>query len=158
MNGAIARVNVHPEKLRVNAEKYLASLNYKLPDYNSFHNIMYQMVEVINAIEESLRILKNLAHYDLSKALTQEYAVKEGAGSAAVEAPRGTLFYHLDIDERGYVKNANIITPTAQSLANMEDDVKSYLPRVLDLPNHEREKKLRALIRAYDPCISCAVH
>lgn len=158
MNGAIARINIHHEKLNQRAEKFLASLSYKLPDYNTFHNIIYQMVEVIHAIEESLRILKNLAHHDLSKALTKEYSVKAGMGNAAVEAPRGTLFYHLDIDEKGYVKNANIITPTAQSLANMEDDVKTYLPKVLELPAHEREKKLRALIRAYDPCISCAVH
>lgn len=158
MNGAIARVNVHPEKLSYQAEKYLESLGYQLPDYNSFHNIMYQMVEVIHAIEESLRILKNLAHHDLSRALTKDYQVKAGLGTAAVEAPRGTLFYHLDIDENGYVKNANIITPTAQHLANMEDDVKTYLPRVLELPAKKRERKLRALIRAYDPCISCAVH
>jgi len=158
MVGAIARVNIHRDRLRNNAEHYLGSLGYNFPDYNPFHNILYQMVEVIHAIEETSRILKNLAHHDLSKALTKEYAVKAGMGTAAVEAPRGTLFYHLDIDEKGYVKNANIITPTAQSLANMEADVKDYLPRVLDLPAHEREKKLRALIRAYDPCISCAVH
>jgi len=28
----------------------------------------------------------------------------------------------------------------------------------LDLSDKEKEKKLRAFIRAYDPCISCAVH
>lgn len=156
--GAIARVNIQRDKLNTEAEKYLGTFGFQFPDYNPFHNIYYQMVEVIQAIEDSLKILKNLGHLDLQNALSQPFEVKEGIGVAAVEAPRGTLFYHLDIDARGYVKNANIITPTAQSLSNMEDDVKAYLPRVLELPPHEREKKLRALIRAYDPCISCAVH
>ncbi len=77
---------------------------------------------------------------------------------AAVEAPRGTLYYHVEMDSRGYVKNINIITPTAQFLANLEDDVAEYLKTVINLKGKEREKKLRGFIRAYDPCISCAVH
>ena len=158
MVGAIARVNIHEDRLFPQAAKYLRQLNYKLPDYNSFHNVLYQMVEIIQGIEESDRILRALAHSDLNNALTKPYKVQEGTGVAAVEAPRGTLYYHIDIDEKGYVKNVNIITPTAQFLSHLEDDIAVYLPQVKDLPEHEREKKLRAFIRAYDPCISCAVH
>jgi coenzyme F420-reducing hydrogenase alpha subunit len=158
MVGAIARVNIHEDRLLPQAAKYFRSLNYKLPDYNPFHNVLYQMVEIIQGIEEVNRILRGLAHSDLNNALTKSYKVQEGAGAAAVEAPRGTLYYHIDIDEKGYVKNLNIITPTAQFLSHLEDDIAVYLPQVKDLPEHEREKKLRAFIRAYDPCISCAVH
>jgi coenzyme F420-reducing hydrogenase alpha subunit len=157
MIGAIARVNNQANKLNTKAFQYLQTLKYPVPDYNPFHNILYQMVEVINGIEESLKLLKILANSDLSNALTKPYEVREGIGVAAV-APRGTLYYHIDIDNKGYVKNVNIITPTAQFLSHMEDDIAAYLPRVADLPEHEREKKLRAFIRAYDPCISCAVH
>lgn len=158
MIGSIARINIHSKKLTPRAEEYFESLGYKLPDFNPFHNVIYQMVEIIMGIEESLRILRQLAHNQVENALTQPYSVKAGSGVAAVEAPRGTLYYHVEIDPKGYLTNINIMTPTAQSLANMEDDVAAYLPRVVDLPEHEREKKLRALIRAYDPCISCAVH
>ncbi|PJA88802.1 MAG: hypothetical protein CO139_01360 [Candidatus Moranbacteria bacterium CG_4_9_14_3_um_filter_36_9] len=158
MIGAIARINNNRDKLMPLAHKYLESLGWTFPDFNPFHNILSQMTEVIHCIEESGKILKELSHVDLNKALTEKYAVKEGVGVAAVEAPRGTLYYHIEVDNRGYVKNVNIMTPTAQFLSNLEDDIALYLPKVMNLEEHEREKKLRAFIRAYDPCISCAVH
>jgi sulfhydrogenase subunit alpha len=158
MVGAIARINLQRHKLRPQAEKFMNELNFKFPDYNPFHNILYQMVEVIHAIEESIRLLHILAQSKLENALTKPYQIKEGIGVAAVEAPRGTLYYHVDIDPKGYIKNVNIITPTAQFLAHLEDDIETYIPVVMDLSAVEREKKLRAFVRAYDPCISCAVH
>ena len=158
MVGAIARVNINRSKLNVEAHKYLESLNYKFPDFNPFHNILFQMVEVIHCIEEAVKISKDLAHSDLNQALSKKYEIKEGVGVAAVEAPRGTLYYHVEVDGKGYIKNVNIITPTAQFLANLEDDIKAYIPSIMNLDDKTKEKKLRAFIRAYDPCISCAVH
>ncbi len=158
MVGAIARVNNQSDKLSLRAEKYIKSLGYKLPDFNPFHNVLYQMAEVIHFTEESLKLLRLLANSRADNALTKEYEVKAGEGVAAVEAPRGTLYYYVDIDEKGYIKNANIITPTAQTLSNLEDDIKAYLPSVMDCGKKERTQKLRGFIRAYDPCISCAVH
>lgn len=158
MLGAIARINNQHKKLKPQAQKYFESLGYSLPDYNPFHNILYQMIEIIHSIEESIATLRILANSDLDNALTKPYEIKEGIGVAAVEAPRGILFYHVDMDAKGYVKNINIITPTAQFLSHLEDDIEAYIPQVVDLSAVEREKKLRAFIRAYDPCISCAVH
>lgn len=158
MVGAIARINLNRDKLSPKAHEYLDSLGLTFPDYNPFHNIFAQMVEVIHSIQESSKLISELLHSDLENVVTKEYQVKAGVGVAAVEAPRGTLYYHVDIDDKGYVKNVNIITPTAQFLANLEDDIKAYIPEVMDLEEKMREKKLRAFIRAYDPCISCAVH
>ncbi len=158
MVGAIARINNNRTKLKKRAEEYLRGLGLKFPDYNPFHNIFAQMVEVIHSIEETKKILLELLNSDLDELLTKKYTIKEGFGVAAVEAPRGTLYYHVEVDAKGYVKNVNIITPTAQFLANLEDDVAQYLAKILEMENKERERKLRAFIRAYDPCISCAVH
>ena len=158
MVGAIARINNNYKKLTPRAENYLESLGYRMPDYNPFHNVSYQMVEIILAIEKSIGILKNLKDAHLENALTQKYQVREGVGVAAVEAPRGTLYYHVDIDNKGYIKNANIITPTAQALSHLENDIAQYLVEVKDLSEEKRTQKLRGFIRAYDPCISCAVH
>jgi len=159
MVGAIARVNNQHEKLSPKATAYLQSLNIKLPDFNPFHNILYQMVEIIHSTEDSIKLLKQLSHLDLQNALTQPYEIKGGTASAAVEAPRGTLYYYVDIDQKGYIKNVNIISPTAQFMAHLEDDIAKFIEeQALDLSEKEREKKMRAFIRAYDPCISCAVH
>lgn len=158
MVGAIARINVNREKLSPKAQEYLESLHWKFPNYNSFNNILAQMVEVIHCIEKSQDLIKELLDSDLREVITKEYQIKEGTGVAAVEAPRGTLYYYVEVDVKGYIKNVNIITPTAQFLSNLENDIKQYIPGILSLTDKEKEKKLRAFIRAYDPCISCAVH
>jgi len=158
MVGAIARINVNRTKLSPSAQEYLESLKWSYPDFNPFHNILCQMTEVIHAIEKSEQLINELLSADLNQVLTKEYNVQEGIGVAAVEAPRGTLYYHVEVDSKGYIKNVNIITPTAQFLANLEDDIRQYIPAILKLTDREKEKKLRAFIRAYDPCISCAVH
>ena len=156
--GALARINLHHEKLTPRAAKFLEKLDWKFPDYNPFHNILAQMVEVIFAIEKTKKLVAELLNADLNEVITKPYEIRGGVGVAAVEAPRGTLYYHVEVDDNGYVKNVNIITPTAQSLANLEDDISAYIPSILSLSEKDKEKKLRAFIRAYDPCISCAVH
>ncbi len=158
MVGAIARINNNRSKLREKAFEYMGSLGIKFPDYNPFHNILAQMTEMIHSIEESSKIMKELMHLDLNQVLTKEYQIKPGSGAAAVEAPRGTLYYHVDVDSKGYIRNVNIITPTAQFLSNLEDDITEYIPQIIGLSDTVRQRKLRAFIRAYDPCISCAVH
>lgn len=158
MVGSIARINNGYKKLGKQAMKYFDSLNFQIPDYNPFHNVLYQMVEVIHSIEESVRLLKELGVGNLENALTKEYKIQEGFAAAAVEAPRGTLYYYVDIDHNGYIKNVNIISPTAQFLAHLEDDIAAFIPGILEKDEKAMEKKMRAFIRAYDPCISCAVH
>lgn len=158
MVGAIARGNISFGQLTPMAVEYLEGMKIKIPDYNPFHNILFQMAELLHFVEESRRLLIEISKMDMSKALTGHYEIKEGTGVAAVEAPRGTLYYHLEIDKKGIVKNANIITPTAQFLSNLEDDIAAYIPKIINLSGKEKERKLRAFIRAYDPCISCAVH
>lgn len=158
MVGAIARINVNRSKLNPRAAAYLESLNFTFPDYNPFHNILCQATELIHCVEESSKLIKELLNADLDQVVTRPYEINEGVGVAAVEAPRGTLYYHVEVDGKGYVKNVNIITPTAQFLANLEDDVAEYIKDIIGLEDSDRQKKLRGFIRAYDPCISCAVH
>jgi sulfhydrogenase subunit alpha len=158
MVGAIARVNINGKNLQPEAYEYLNSLKWKFPNYNPFNNILAQMTEVIHSVSASAYLLRQLLNSNLENVLTKDYPIREGIGAAAVEAPRGTLYYHVDIDAKGYIKNVNIITPTAQFLSNLEDDIASYIPQITGLSDKDKEKKLRAFIRAYDPCISCAVH
>jgi coenzyme F420-reducing hydrogenase alpha subunit len=158
MVGAIARLNLNRSALRPAAHDYLSSLQWKFPNYNPFNNVLAQMVELIHCVEQAEKLCKELLNLNLENVITRQYQVKAGIGVAAVEAPRGTLYYHVETDEKGYIKNVNIITPTAQFLANLEDDITAYIPQIIGMGDSERQRKLRGFIRAYDPCISCAVH
>ena len=52
----------------------------------------------------------------------------------------------------------NITTPTTQNIPNLEEDIKNFLPSVINLPKEKMQLEIEKLIRAYDPCISCATH
>jgi sulfhydrogenase subunit alpha len=90
------------------------------------------------------------------------YEVRAGRGIAAVEVPRGTLFHEYELDAEGRVVAANIITPTAQNLANVERDLRRAVENLLTARPVGGDEELRLdlsmVARAYDPCISCSVH
>jgi coenzyme F420-reducing hydrogenase alpha subunit len=80
-----------------------------------------------------------------------------GEGVGACDVPRGTLFHNYVIEE-GKIVGANCIIPTGQNLANIEADMRGLVPTILDQPQDKVAQALELLVRAYDPCISCAAH
>ncbi len=78
-----------------------------------------------------------------------------GLGTCAIEAPRGLLVHHYLLDERGRVAAADILTPTAINQRAMEAQLLADLE---GCPEGELAKRAQRIVRAYDPCISCAVH
>jgi coenzyme F420-reducing hydrogenase alpha subunit len=60
--------------------------------------------------------------------------------------------------EDGRIAAATIVPPTSQNQAAIEADIATFAPRVLDLPMDAATHLLEQLIRADDPCISCATH
>lgn len=157
MVGALARLNLNHNKLNKEAHKLLKKAGLILPSSNSFFNILAQMIEIIDCVEESRKLLEKILKSEL-KNISVNYKLKKGYGVGAIEAPRGTLYHAYEIDNKGKITKINIITPTAQLISNMERDLEQYLPNIKDLPDKERERKIKMMIRAYDPCITCSVH
>ena len=160
MVGALARLHNNRDKLDPEAKKLLEKSGLRFPCHNPFYNILAQAIEVVHCFEESMRILMRIIHeWDANKKLSFEAQNRTGEGVGAIEAPRGTLFYDVKIKE-GIVENVNIITPTAQNIANLEDDLEEFerLGGFKDLTLKEKQDKIKMLIRAYDPCVTCSVH
>lgn len=163
MLGAIARTKNNEEFLTTLAKENLEDFKKKnsLPDERFFKNIYFnlfcQAVEVLHFLEVSQNLLKEILKRDLKEEKIW-IKPKPASGLSALEAPRGTLFHYFEIDKEGRIFNCNIITPTAQFLANLEEDLRILLLKILKLSQKEKVRKIRALIRIYDPCISCATH
>jgi len=87
-------------------------------------------------------------------------AVEPRAGRAmwVTEAPRGSLYHRYDVAEDGTILEAKIVPPTSQNLRHMEEDLRSFVPGVLDRPDEELTRLCEMVVRNYDPCISCATH
>jgi coenzyme F420-reducing hydrogenase alpha subunit len=159
MVGALARLNLSSIQLNKEAKNSLKKIKFALPNYNTFYNIPAQIIEVIHLIEESKKILEDILSVNWQiKKLRVDYQIKAGEGSAVIEAPRGILFHSYKIDKTGRIIKANIITPTAQFLFNLEKDLEKYIPLLKNLNQKATEQKIKMLVRAYDLCISCAVH
>jgi coenzyme F420-reducing hydrogenase alpha subunit len=157
MVGALARLHNNYVKLSPEAKKAWKGFGIKLPTWNTTYNIAAQAVELIHSVEKCGEILEELIKMPFGPA-KNHYHIRAGKGVGAVEAPRGTLYHYYEIDDRGRILNCNIITPTAQFLNNLEEDLRAYLPEAAGLPDAERDCRLKILIRAYDPCFSCATH
>jgi len=161
MVGALARLNNNRHQLNPEASKLVERFFGKDIDYNTFHNVFAQAVEVVHFVEEVAKLLEEYLSKNFSKKkilAPDKIQPKNGYGIGVCEAPRGTLFHIYWITKSGKISGCNIITPTAQFLENLEKDLKMFLPNLKEMKDRERRRKIKMLIRAYDPCISCATH
>lgn len=156
MLGALARVNKHHQALNEEARKFLPGIK-PLPNYNIFYNTYAQAIEVVHCVEETQKLIK-LYLKDKSRNVFTDFKVKAGFGVGAVEAPRGAVYHAYEVDKYGIIRGANIIAPTSQFLPNLENDLKKYITEHPELSKKEQRRRILMLVRAYDPCLTCAVH
>lgn len=155
MVGALARLNLNREMLSRDARNFLKKSKFNFPHYSPFVNNFAQALELVHLADRAMEILQNLP---LKKERPIKFEPKAGHGISATEAPRGMLLHEYELDKKGDVKRANIITPTTQNLKNIEDDIRKFLPGILEKSEEEVKLELEKLIRSYDPCISCSTH
>ncbi len=149
-----------------NADGHLSPMAVKVADAlqldragrNPFENLKARLVEVIHYIEAALHAIDDLLQRGMHRISSNSTPAAGGAGTAAVEAPRGLLFHRYEYDPQGFLQQADCVIPTAQNLASIEADIQLLLPQLLELPEEQLRKRLEMLIRAYDPCLSCSTH
>ena len=82
----------------------------------------------------------------------------EGVG--VIEAPRGTLIHHYQVDEYGAIRKVNLIVATGHNNIAMNRSIELVAKKYI----HDGEvregflNRVEGAIRAYDPCLSCSTH
>lgn len=157
--GALARFNNGHASLHPTAKKAAERLGLRAPCDNPFHNNTAQLVEVVHCVETAIELTDQL----LTRGVKPEARVQPqrfGHGVGVTEAPRGMLFHEFALDKKGRVTDATLVIPTGQNLANIEADMRAMVPPLLEqgVDREEITRQLEMLVRAYDPCISCATH
>ncbi len=158
MVGAIARTNLLGDRLKNRAAEALKKLGLDEYSVNPIHNTPAQAVEGIYCIERCIEIIDALLEKGVKKEPQAGYEVVPGTGAAATEVPRGTLYHSYSINEKGIITAADVITPTAQNLANIEFHMRQTVRGTKDKSQQDIRMELEKLVRAYDPCISCSAH
>jgi NAD-reducing hydrogenase large subunit len=128
------------------------------PVLSSFHYHFARLVEIIHALESMERLVKDPDILDTRVRARARGNRNEGVGVS--EAPRGTLMHHYKIDDHGLVTWVNMIIATGHNNLAMNQGVKQVAQQYVD-GNRLQEgmlNRVEALIRCYDPCLSCASH
>ncbi|MBK8555957.1 MAG: Ni/Fe hydrogenase subunit alpha [Lewinellaceae bacterium] len=82
-------------------------------------------------------------------------------GIGIIEAPRGTLTHHYQVDDKGMITKCNLIVSTTHNNEAMNRAVRWVAHEALHKQPEITEgmlNKVETAIRAYDPCLSCATH
>jgi NAD-reducing hydrogenase large subunit len=158
--GPLARLNVVDRCGTERADQELAEFKelQRGAVLSSFHYHQARLIEILCCVEALEQLLNDPEI--LSKHVRAEAKPNALEGVGASEAPRGTLFHHYKIDENGLIRWANLIIATGQNNLAMNRSVlqvakhfvrgNELLPGMLN--------RVEAVIRTYDPCLSCSTH
>jgi NAD-reducing hydrogenase large subunit len=125
---------------------------------SSFQYHYARLIEILYGIERMEQLL-NKPHI-LDKHVRAYARPNQFEGVGMAEAPRGTLLHHYKIDERGLITWVNMIIATGNNNLAMNKGVFQVARHFI------RGKKIsegilnrvEAVIRCYDPCLSCSTH
>ncbi|MFX1558982.1 MAG: nickel-dependent hydrogenase large subunit [Promethearchaeota archaeon] len=85
---------------------------------------------------------------------------REGVGGGCVESARGSLFYRMEINGNGLVKEIDICTPTELNAGSMVQLLMKVTKNCSKL-GWSKDRIIgyaKMAIRSFDPCVFCATH
>ncbi|HTS37730.1 MAG TPA: Ni/Fe hydrogenase subunit alpha [Candidatus Solibacter sp.] len=158
--GPLARLNVADRCGTPRADQELAEFHelQRTAVLSSFHYHHARLVEILYCIERMEQILNDPEILSTQVRAVAQPNAFEGVGAA--EAPRGTLFHHYRIDEQGLIRWANLIIATGQNNLAMNRSVLQVAKHFVNGRNLHPGmlNRVEAVIRCYDPCLSCSTH
>ncbi len=125
---------------------------------SSFHFHYARLIEIIYALERMETLLNDPSILDRHVRATAGVNALEGIGIA--EAPRGTLIHHYKVNEDGAITWANLIVATGHNNLAIGHSVDQVARRYIDGAKMQEGmlNRVSAVVRAYDPCLSCSTH
>lgn len=152
--GALARMLNMADRLDGMAGEYFKKLYNDRWRKNPHYNNIAQAIELLFCLEKIPALVEEIKKTPYEEAKPGK---KSGKGTGLVEAPRGLLIHHYEID-KGLVKYADYVIPTTQNLDDMEKYIRNAAVNLVKKGVQDMELPLEMIMRAYDPCISCSVH
>lgn len=158
--GPLARLNIVTSMGTPKADKELAEFKQLSKGLvaSSFYYHHARLVEILYGLEKIEEILADPRILDQQVRATAGVNREEGAGHA--EAPRGVLHHHYKVDENGKIKWANLVIATGQNNYAMNRGVlQAAQAYVKDGQFTDGAlNRIEAVVRTFDPCLSCSTH
>ncbi|MGA1848417.1 MAG: Ni/Fe hydrogenase subunit alpha, partial [Thermoplasmatota archaeon] len=116
-----------------------------------------RLIELLYATERTLELVGD---DDITSERIKNPVGEPGEGFGVVEAARGTLIHHYDVDEQGLIKKANLIVATTNNAGAITMSVRDAAKGLIKngVVNDGLLNMVEMAFRAYDPCFGCATH
>lgn len=117
-----------------------------------------RLIEILYALEKIETLLSDPQILDTHVRATAGVNAPEGVG--IIEAPRGTLIHHYKVDSAGAITWANLVVATGHNNLAIARSVQQVSEHFIDGTKLSEGmlNRVSAVVRAYDPCLSCSTH
>ncbi|UCH32584.1 MAG: nickel-dependent hydrogenase large subunit, partial [Candidatus Bathyarchaeota archaeon] len=116
-----------------------------------------RLIELMYATERTLELVTD---EDITSRDIKNKPGKPDEGVGIVEACRGTLIHHYELDEQALAKKVNLIVATTHNAPSICMSIKNAAKGLIH--NGQVTDGLLNMVemafRAYDPCFACATH
>jgi NAD-reducing hydrogenase large subunit len=158
--GPLARLNIAKTMGTPLADVELAEFKQLSagPVESSFYYHHARLIDILYGVEKIEQILTDPLILDKHVRATAGVNRLEGAGQA--EAPRGTLHHHYKVDENGLITWANLVIATGNNNHAMNKGVAQAAKHYIKDGKFTEGilNRVEAVVRTFDPCLSCSTH
>jgi NAD-reducing hydrogenase large subunit len=158
--GPLARINVAEAcgTARADTELQEFRLRFGRMPHSAFLYHYARLIEILYALERMEQLLN--APFIFDKHVRASAGVNADEGVGVIEAPRGTLIHHYRVDENGAMVWANLIVATGHNNLAIGRSVRQVSEHFVrgDRLEEGALNRVSAVVRAYDPCLSCSTH
>ncbi len=158
--GPLARLNAADRIATADAQKEFEEYHQRCGKVvpSAFHYHYARLIEALYGLERIGELLED--ERILDERVRARAGVNSTEGIGMIEAPRGTLIHHYKVDDKGAIVWANLIVATGHNNLAMGRSVEQVAKHYVD-GNKLQEgmlNRVQAVVRAYDPCLSCSTH
>ena len=158
--GPLARLNVADRCGTPAADAALQEFHERFgaPAHSSFLYHYARLIEITYAIESMERLLADPRILEEHVRATAGVNALEGVGM--IEAPRGVLIHHYKVNDAGAIVWANLIVATGHNNFAIGRSIQQVSEHFIDGKKLQEGmlNRVSAVVRAYDPCLSCSTH
>lgn len=158
--GPLGRLNVADRCGTPKADVELKEFRQRFgsPAHSSFLFHYARLIEITYALERMEILLSDPAILDTHVRAIAGVNALEGVGM--IEAPRGTLIHHYKVTPDGAIAWANLIVATGHNNLAIGKSVQQVAEHYVhgDKLDEGMLNRVSAVVRAYDPCLSCSTH
>jgi NAD-reducing hydrogenase large subunit len=158
--GPLARLNVADACGPPNADAEFREFHERFGRiaHSAFLYHYARLIEIVYALDKIEALLTDPEILDTHVRATAGVNAREGVGM--IEAPRGTLIHHYKVNSEGAITWANLIVATGHNNLAIGRSIKQVSEHYIDGTrlNEGMLNHVSAVVRAYDPCLSCSTH